>query len=288
MLKPDSYTVEHLAPDESPPISPDAPRPPAFSDDALALRFADRHESRLRFVVKWSAWLAWNSSHWKFEDTLLAFDYARILCREAAGECNEARVATAIAGAKTVAAVERLAKSDRRLAAVIDQWDTDPWLLNTPAGTVDLRTGKTGPHRIADHITKIAGVAPDSSCPIPIWMKFLERVTGHDPDLIAFLWRVSGYALTGSTKEHALFFLYGVGAIGKSTFLDTVTGCAGDYHRTAPIETFTASGGDRHPTDLAGLRGARLVTAVETEEGRRWAESRIKTLTGATKSLPAL
>jgi putative DNA primase/helicase len=54
----------------------------------------------------------------------------------------------------------------------------------------------------------------------------------------------------------------------------------GTYHKTAPIETFTASNGDRHPTDLAGLRGARLVTATETEEGRRWAESRIKTLTG--------
>jgi putative DNA primase/helicase len=59
--------------------------------------------------------------------------------------------------------------------------------------------------------------------------------------------------------------------------------CAGDYHRTAPIETFTDSKNERHPTDLAGLRGARLVTAVETEEGRRWAESKIKALTGGDK-----
>ena len=57
----------------------------------------------------------------------------------------------------------------------------------------------------------------------------------------------------------------------------------GGYCRTAPIETFTASPSDRHPTDLAGLRGARLVTAVETEEGRRWAESKIKALTGGDK-----
>jgi len=87
----------------------------------------------------------------------------------------------------------------------------------------------------------------------------------------------------GSTREHALAFLYGTGANGKSTFLNAVTGAAGDYHRTAPIETFTASNTDRHPTDLAGLRGARLVTAIETEEGRRWAESRIKALTGGDK-----
>jgi putative DNA primase/helicase len=59
-----------------------------------------------------------------------------------------------------------------------------------------------------------------------------------------------------------------------------MAGILGDYHRTAPIETFTASNSDRHPTDLAGLRGARLVSASETEEGRLWAESRIKQLTG--------
>ena len=87
-------------------------------------------------------------------------------------------------------------------------------------------------------------------------------------------------ALTGITREHALFFGHGTGANGKSVFVSTVAGMMGNYHRSAPIETLTASSSDRHPTDLAGLRGARLVTAVETEEGRRWAESKIKALTG--------
>jgi putative DNA primase/helicase len=80
-----------------------------------------------------------------------------------------------------------------------------------------------------------------------------------------------------------LFFLYGTGANGKSVLLSTVSGILGTYHRTAPIETFTASSTDRHPTELAGLRAARLVTAIETEEGRRWAESRIKALTGGDR-----
>jgi putative DNA primase/helicase len=126
-------------------------------------------------------------------------------------------------------------------------------------------------------------IEPCLPYPIPTWRAFLHRVTGGDPELIAFLQRLAGYALTGSTREHALAFLYGTGANGKTTFLDAITGCAGDYHRTAPIETFTASSTDRHPTDLAGLRGARLVTAVETEEGRRWAESKIKALTGGDR-----
>jgi putative DNA primase/helicase len=100
---------------------------------------------------------------------------------------------------------------------------------------------------------------------------------------MAFLRRVCGYALTGITREHALFFLYGTGANGKSVFLNTVISIFGDYHTTAAIETFTASKSEHHPTDLAHLRGARLVTATETEEGRRWAESKIKVLTGGDK-----
>jgi putative DNA primase/helicase len=134
------------------------------------------------------------------------------------------------------------------------------------------------PHNPADLITKIAPAAPSGSA--STWLAFLDRVTGGDQELVDYLQRVAGYCLTGSTQEHALFFLYGTGANGKSTFLNAITGAVGDYHRAAPIETFTSSNTDRHPTDLAGLRGARLVTAIETEEGRRWAESRIKALTG--------
>jgi putative DNA primase/helicase len=253
-------------------------RTPAFSDDALALRFADRHSADLRFVAGWGKWLRWDAARWRFDDTLHTYDLARRVCREAAAECNKPKIAVAIASAKTVAAVERLARADRRIAATIDQWDSDPWLLNTPAGVVDLHTGNLRPHRTEDYMTKIAAVGPRGDC--ARWLRFLARITGDDASLIAYVRRMLGYALTGLTSEHALFFCYGKGANGKSVLLSTVSGLLSDYHKTAPIETFTASNADRHPTDLAGLRGARLVTATETEEGRRWAESRIKQLTG--------
>ena len=212
------------------------------------------------------------------DDTKLAFDLSRKVCREAAAECNKDKIAPNLASAKTVAAVERLALADRRIAATVDQWDADPWLLNTPDGVVDLRTGQRRPHRAEDYQTKITAVGPGGDC--PRFLAFLDRITGGDGELVAYLQRVLGYALTGLTREHALFFGYGTGANGKSVLLSTVSGLLGDYHKSAPIETFTASNADRHPTDLASLRGARLVTATETEEGRRWAESGIKQLTG--------
>jgi len=130
----------------------------------------------------------------------------------------------------------------------------------------------------------MTGAAPGGDC--PIWRAFLQQITGKDADLESYIQRKLGYALTGSTREHALFFNYGTGANGKTVLNITVAGVMGDYHRTAPMETFTATNTDRHPTDLAGLFGARLVTATETEEGRRWAESRIKLLTGPSVRAP--
>jgi putative DNA primase/helicase len=266
-----------------PIIADDGNRPPDFSDEMLALRFAEQHAGDLRYVAAWSKWMIWDGRRWQFDDTLMAFDLARKVCRAAATGCNKPRAASVLASAKTVAAVERLAKADRRLAATVDQWDVDQWLLNTPDGVVDLREAQQNLHQACDFMTKMTAVAPDAGCPTPTWDAFLTCITDGDSDLIGFLKRMAGYALTGSTREHALFFLYGTGANGKSTFINAITAVAGDYHRAAPIETFTASQNERHPTDLAGLRGARLVTSVETEGGRRWAESKIKTLTGGDK-----
>jgi putative DNA primase/helicase len=177
--------------------------------------------------------------------------------------------------------VERLARADRRHAASLEQWDADVWLLNTPGGIIDLRTGELRAGRREDYQTKSTAVAPGVGC--STWLQFLARITAGDAELQAFMQRMCGYALTGVTREHALFFLYGTGANGKSVFLNTICGLMGSYARTAPVETFIDSKNQNHPTDLAGLQGARIVCAVETEDGRRWAESKLKALTGGDR-----
>ena len=253
-------------------------RPAEFSDDTLALRFTGDHLDNLRHVQKWGRWLKWDDKRWSFDETMHVFDMVRGTCRDQAHRCNDPRVKAQLTSAKTVGAVHRLAQSDQRTAAVIDQWDADPWLLNTPGGVVDLRTGKRRKAAPEDYMTKITAVAPGGAC--PIFLTFLNQITNGDTDLQRYLQRALGYCLTGVTKEHALFFNYGEGANGKGTLMNTVAYIMGDYHKTAPIETFTVTRHDNHPTELAGLMGARLVTAMETEKGRRWAESRIKQLTG--------
>jgi putative DNA primase/helicase len=248
------------------------PPVPAGLEDSVALEFSALHVADLHYVAAWNKWLEWDGTRWRFEDTLHAFDLARVLCRGAGDADN-----------KTVAAVVALARTDRRQAATVAQWDADPWLLGTPGGTIDLRTGELMPARQSDYITKITSVAPADEPPAQscqLWLEFLQRVTGGSQKLQDFLQRTCGYCLTGLTIEDALFFLYGLGANGKSVFLRTVAGVLGDYHKTASMEMFTVTMGERHPTDLAMLRGARLVTAIETEEGKRWDESKLKAMTG--------
>lgn len=256
---------------------------PEFSEEAMALTFAQRHAAHVRYVAKWGKWKLYDGQRWNDDAKLEVYDYARAITRENALELQQHSNSNApkgIASAKTRAAVVSLASNDQTLAAVVEQWDAAPWLLNTPAGVVDLRTNAIRPHNPLDYMTKMTAVAPDANCPTPLWTAFLKTATQDDVELQNFLQRIGGYALTGITHDHAMFFLYGTGRNGKSVYLNTVAGILGAYHTTAPVETFTASNTDRHPTDLAGLHGARLVTAIETEEGRPWAEARIKAITG--------
>ena len=260
----------------------DDDRPPQYADEGLALRFTNAYLNDLRFVNLWGRWLRWDGCRWLADNTLEAFDMSRAVVRETSAEILAKglpiKFASAVASAKTVAAIERLARADRRHATRTEDWDADPWLVNTPHGTVELRTGDLRAHDRADLITKITAASPGGGC--PLWLEFLDRVFRGDKDLISFAKRMLGYSLTGSIRDHALFFLYGTGGNGKGVFLNTWHKIMGDFSCVASMETFVASKTDRHPTDLAMLRGARTVIAQETEEGQRWAESRIKALTG--------
>jgi putative DNA primase/helicase len=255
-------------------------RPPLYSDDDLALRFTARHGDDLRHVATWGKWLLWDETRWTLEETMRTFSFARIICRAASAEVGDpklAKLAAAIASSKTVAAVVSMARYDRRHAASDKQWDTDLEAINTPNGTIGA-DGVMRPHSRSDHITKSTAVGPGGEC--PLWRAFLDKVTKGDKELQLYLQRLAGYCLTGSIKEHALFFFHGSGRNGKGTFLNTLTGIFADYAAVASMDTFVETHNERHPTELAFLRGARLVTAQETEQGRRWAETKIKALTG--------
>ena len=245
------------------------PRRSEPTEDDIALAFTTLHGATLRFDHDAGHWYEWDGARWRPDNSHRAFTYAREIARQhgGAGKANFA------------AGVERFARADRGHAVNADLWDADPMLLGTPGGTVDLRTGDFFDARPADYITKLTGCTPEHGQPTR-WLSFLDEALAGDREAVRFLRLWMGYCLTGDTREHGLIFLHGLAGTGKSVFLNTVATILGDYAVTAAMETFTASKFDRHSTELAMLRGARLVTASETEEGRAWAEARIKQITG--------
>jgi len=255
--------------------------PPWGTEDGLAAVFTRRNGDNWRYVATWGRWLSWTGRRWSEDQVLQVHHVIRGICRAAASRADTPRLKAKLASASTIAAVERIARSDPRHASTVDEWDADIWLLNTVDGVVNLKSGAVRAHLGEDRMTKITTATPRGEC--PLWLSFLDQVTGGDTELQGYLQRVVGYCLTGSTQEHAMFFLYGTGSNGKSVFVNTLVTILGDYAANAPMETFMDNRTERHPTDLAGLRGARLVTATETEQGRRWNESRIKEITGGDR-----
>jgi putative DNA primase/helicase len=253
-----------------------------ITQDGVARVFVQRYASTLRFCHHTDAWFVWTGTYWRRDETKLAFHFCRLLGREVTqlstkSETKEVRK-IAFAGG-----VEKFARTDVEIAVTSADWDQDPYLLGTPGGTVDLRTGKLRDADPADGITKITAVTPAETADCPRWIKFLNETFSGAQDTIRFVQQWCGYCLTGDVLEHALVFGCGNGGNGKGTLLDTVTGIMQDYAVTAPMETFVATKWSAHPTELAMLRGARMVTASETEEGRSWAEARIKQITGGDR-----
>lgn len=246
------------------------------SEDAIAQAFTERFRDTLRYDHDSRSWFEWDGSRWKRDKRDRAFNYARELGRLLSRGENGER---GLRKASVAGGAEKFARSDLAHAVDASVWDTNPLLLGTPAGTVDLRSGKMRAADPADHITRLTSVAPETGEP-ERWLSFLNDSLAGDSETIRLLKQWCGYCLSGLTSEHALLFIYGPGGNGKSVFLNTLIAVAAEYAVTAAMETFTASKFDRHSTELAMLAGARLVTASETEEGRSWAEAKVKQMTG--------
>lgn len=288
----DDSTFEADEPETTPTSTEaEAATGPMFlSDQWLAAKVVKAASGRLRFVPAKEQWLCWDNGRWVPDAEMLAEDIIKHALRKisswvakngasAAELKNADKEAREICSSGKLSAVMRLVKSDRGIAVGVESLDHDPWILNTPGGTVDLKTGQIHPPDPDQLCTRSTSVAPESG-PAPVWARFLNEATRGDPELVGYLKRLAGYCLTGVTYEHKYAFLYGGGGNGKGTFVDAIGGVLKDYRTESSMDTFIASHGDRHPTELAALVGARMVTASETEAGKRWDEAKLKRMTG--------
>ena len=265
------------------------------TDLGNAERLVDRHGTDLRYCHAWKSWLAWDDTRWARDRTAEVVrrmkDTVRAIYTEVEQQGDEkTRAATtewwlASEDGRRITEGIKLASSDAAMVVTPDDLDADPWLLNCMNGTVDLRTGELRAHERGDLLTRRSPVAYDPDACSEAWETFLDTATEGDEDMIGFLQRAAGYSLTGATSEEVLFFLYGPGASGKSTFVEALRGALGGgldgLSTTADFETFLKRQFGGSPrNDLARLDGARAVFSSEVEDGKELAEGVVKALTG--------
>ncbi|GGD15494.1 phage/plasmid primase, P4 family [Nocardioides daphniae] len=260
------------------------------TDDGNAQLYAEQHAGSLKFTNDSKTWFAWDGRRWVRDADLTALHRARLTARslvDYAMDLNseDAGRGAAIGWARTslnsgrIKAMPELAKSDERIHAKNADFDARPDLLNTPTGVVDLRTGKLLPHDRDQLHSKMTTVGYDPDASTEWWESFVHWAMVGRPDLIEFLQRSVGYALTGETSEQAIWLHHGGGANGKSTFVEAISGVIGDYAATADPELLTGG----HTTGLADLHGKRFVALSEVKEGAKVDEQRFKMLSGEDK-----
>lgn len=262
-----------------------------MTDLGNAQRFVELHGENVRFCHAWNKWFTWDGVRWVKDETgavvRMAKETALSMYGEAMGEEDDNRRRSLVShalnseGNKRIAAMLELARSEQGIPILPEQFDADPWLLNCMNGTVDLRTGELKDHCREDIITKLVQVRFNSEAMCQRWEQFLSEIMGNDEHLVAFLKRMIGYSLTGSTREQFFLILHGVGGNGKSTLIEILKMIFGDYSTTSSMDAFIE---ERHgggvSNDIARLRGARLVSAIETDAMKYLAEGKIKALTG--------
>ena len=275
-------------PKPPPGVSPDGRA--NRTDLGNARRLVERHGENMRFVATWNQWLIWDGRRWRRDTTAEAFRlaketvasiYLEVLHSEESDERKEiVKWAVKSEAEARIRSMLALAQSEPEIALDSDAFDRSPYLLTVENGTLDLRGGKLLPHERRHLLTRLAPVVYDPEAQCPTWLTFLTRIMDGDAALIAFLQRAIGYSLTDDTSEQVLFLLHGNGQNGKSKMLEAIEGVVGDYGMQTPTTTLMAKRDNNIPNDVARLKGARFVKAIETDEGHALAESLVKQMTG--------
>lgn len=262
-----------------------------LNDVGNAHRFVERFGKALRYVPQRSSWLCWRDGRWRWDETKQVIEAAKCcahqLQRNAETIADEStrkqirRFANQSLNLTRLLATVTTASSDHDVVVPLAQLDPDPMLLGVANGYVDLRAGSFHEPDPGVLITHCSPAVYDPNAECPKFLEFLTQVMGGDAEMVAFLQRVAGYALTGRTDEQRMLFFYGGGSNGKSTFVNTLLKLLGEYGAQASQGLLVARRQPRTQTnDLARLYKKRLVVSSEVDEGSFLDEALVKDMTG--------
>jgi len=254
------------------------------TEDGLARALVAHHGHELRYCPQRGRWLLWDGHRWAWDDAERHREFVRVLARELPSTGSWRRFRSQALSASGVSGVIRLARTDAAITVAMTQLDARPYELSTPGGVVDLRTGALSASDPALLHTRCTAAAPDFDRRSEIFDRFLRDTFGEDQALVGYVQRLLGVSAIGVVLEQLLPLALGPGANGKSTLLEAAMHALGrddgGYATAASSEMLMVRKHAEHPAELAQLAGARLVVCAELDEGQRFAEAKVKQLTG--------
>lgn len=236
------------------------------------------------FDIGNKGWMVWQGNHWCADKNSslvkLAFDFVQEQEARFLHQRNHDQVVAmrAFESLRKLENIIQLAINKRAVAS--DVFDADPMLFATQDQWIDLNSGKATSPKPSRFVSMFSPVEFEPKATCPTFIKFLNDIFEGDEAPIAFMQRAIGYSLTGKTDEQCMFVLIGSGANGKSTLINIIGKLLGRYGTTAASQTLIANNRSSVGDDLVNLRGARLISISETEDGEALAEAKIKQMTG--------
>lgn len=260
----------------------------AFDDTGNADRFVEKFKTTARFSYVDKAWYFFNGKKWEYDITgkiktlteivLKDMKIQRAYCQD---EDEEKAYDKHLKYTRNNRGKTNMIKeSEHRLSILPSDFDRRTDAFNCLNGVLDLKTGMLHEHKYDQFLSKISPVEYTDNIDHPKWSEFLNDIFDGDQELIKYIQKAVGYSMTGSTREQCMFFCYGNGANGKSTFLEVIGAILGDYAVNIQPETIMVKNNQGANSDIARLKGARFITTVEPNEGARLNEGLVKQLTG--------
>jgi len=275
----------------APKMDVETPSAGNLSDMGNARRIVTRHGDKIRYVHAMGKWLVWSGSRWEIDETgaimRLAKETVLAMFFEVPTIMGDVTRDKFIKWAMTsqsrskLESLISLAKTEKEISAKAEDLDANPWLINLRNCTIDMKTWETSEHDPKQLLTKCLDFDFDMKAKCPTWEKFINRIFDGDSNLIRYVQRAIGLSLTGHTGEQCMFFMFGSGKNGKSTFIETMKRLLREYSATTPSDTLMKKDRSGISNDVARLAGKRLVVASETDEGQHLSEHMLKDLTGS-------
>ncbi len=258
-----------------------------FTDSANAERLAMKLQEQAAYAFEMKTnWFIFDGTRLVLRPRQVLYPYIKGIADDLRARAGRAGDKAMLAGARRLGnqigvdgCIEQ-AKGIHSLWVDMADLDAHPMWLNTPGETLDLETGESWAPRFEDKLTKLAGAAFDPTATCARFKQFLTEIIPK-PEVRAFLQRSVGYSLTDETLERCFWILHGTGRNGKTTLINAIRAVLGDYAMATRATTLMVKKhGDDKRNDVAILRGARFVSATESEEGEHLAAALVKELTG--------